>query len=101
VTVDGVVTALSRENGAAFWVKQLPRYENEKKAKNRIAWTGPIMVGGQLFLASSHGEAVLISPADGEIKQQIKLGAPVFVPPIAAKGTVYVVTDNGKLIALK
>jgi outer membrane protein assembly factor BamB len=101
VTVDGVVTALSRENGAAFWVKQLPRYENEKKLKNRIAWTGPLMVGGQLFLASSEGQGILISPTDGEIKQQIKLGSPVFVPPIAANGTVYVLTDNGGLIALK
>jgi outer membrane protein assembly factor BamB len=101
VTVDGVVTALSRENGAAFWVKQLPRYENEKKSKGRIAWTGPIMVGGQLFLASSEGQAILLAPSDGAIKQEIKLGGAVFVPPIAAGGTVYVVTDEGQIIALK
>lgn len=101
VTVDGVVTALSREDGKVFWVKQLPRYEDEEDAKNRIAWTGPIMVGGQLFLASSQGEGVLISPADGAIKQQIKLGGRVFVPPIAANGTVYVLTDDGKLVALR
>lgn len=101
VTVEGDLAAIDKATGGAFWVKQLPRYENEKKKKNRIAWTGPIMVGGNLFLASSEGEAVLVSPANGDIKQTIELGDSVFVPPVAANGTVYVVNNGGALIALR
>jgi outer membrane protein assembly factor BamB len=59
------------------------------------------MVGGNLLLASSEGQAVLLSPADGAVKQEIKLGDPVFVPPVAANGTVYLVTDSGQLVALR
>jgi outer membrane protein assembly factor BamB len=101
VTVEGDLAAIDKATGGAFWVKQLPRYENEKKKKHRIVWTGPIMVGGNLFLASSEGEAVLVSPADGEVKRTIKLGEAVFVPPIAANGTVYLVNNAGKLLALR
>jgi outer membrane protein assembly factor BamB len=101
VTVDGEVAAIDRASGKAFWVKALQRYEDVKDSKNRIAWTGPIMVGGNLLLASSHGQAVLLSPTDGSIKQEIKLGDAVFVPPVAANGTVYLVTDGGQLVALK
>jgi outer membrane protein assembly factor BamB len=101
VTVEGDLAAIDKATGGAFWVKQLPRYENEKKKKHRIVWTGPIMVGGNLFLASSEGEAVLVSPSDGEVKHTIKLGDAVFVPPIAANGTVYLVNNAGKLLALR
>jgi outer membrane protein assembly factor BamB len=101
VTVDGEVAALDKASGAAFWVRQLPRYENEKKQKGRIAWTGPILVGGNLLLASSTGQAVLLSPTDGQTKSTLKIGKPVFVPPIAAGGTVYLLSDDGKLIALR
>jgi outer membrane protein assembly factor BamB len=101
VTVDGAVAAISRENGKVYWVKELRRYKKPKKAKGRIAWAGPIMVGGQLFLASSEGQGVLLSPTDGAIKQEIKLGDAVFLPPVAANGTVYVLADTGKLIALR
>lgn len=101
VTVEGDLAAIDKATGGAFWVKQLPRYENEKKKKNRIVWTGPIMVGGNLFLASSEGEAVLVSPADGAVKHTIKVGDSVFVPPIAANGTVYLVNNKGQLVALR
>jgi outer membrane protein assembly factor BamB len=101
VTVEGDLAAIDKATGGAFWVKQLPRYENEKKKKNRIVWTGPLMVGGNLFLASSEGEAVLVSPADGEVKRTIKVGDAVFVPPIAANGTVYLVNNKGQLVALR
>jgi outer membrane protein assembly factor BamB len=101
VTIEGELAAMDRQTGAAFWVTQLPRYENTKKNKGRIAWSGPIMVGGQLFLASSEGEAVLIDPTDGSNKQKIKIGKPVFLPPVAADATIYLVSDDGALIALR
>ncbi len=101
VTVEGDLAAIDKATGGAFWVKQLPRYENEKKKEDRIVWTGPIMVGGNLFLASSDGKALLVSPVDGAVKRQIELGDAVFVPPIAANGTVYLVNNGGTLIALR
>jgi outer membrane protein assembly factor BamB len=101
VSVDGDVAAIDRTSGKAFWVKALQRFEDVEDSKGRIAWTGPIMIGGNLLLASSEGQVVLLSPTDGAVKQEIRLGDAVFVPPVAANGTVYLVTDGGQLVALK
>ena len=101
VTTDGELAALDRNTGGAFWVKQLRRYEDEDDKKGRVTWTGPIMVGGNLVLASSHGEAILVSPTTGEVNKTIKLGSPVFIPPIAAGGSVYLVNNEAKLMVLR
>jgi outer membrane protein assembly factor BamB len=101
VTVDGELAALDRRTGGAFWVSQLPRYEDAKDREGRISWTGPILVGGNLVLASSRGDAVLVSPATGKINKTIKIGSPVYIPPIAAGGTVFLVTEDARVVALR
>ena len=58
------------------------------------------MVGGNLVLASSKGQAVLVSPTTGKTEKEINLGAPIYIPPVAANGSVYFVTNDAKLIVL-
>jgi outer membrane protein assembly factor BamB len=101
VSVDGELAALERTTGRAFWVTQLQRFRDEDDKKGRIAWTGPIMVGGKLLLASSEGEVAIVSPDTGAIESTVEVGTPVFVPPIAAGDTVYLLGDDGRLIALR
>jgi outer membrane protein assembly factor BamB len=101
VTVDGELAALDRKTGGAFWVTQLQRYEKENDKKGRVSWTGPIMAGGNLILASSQGDAVFVSAANGQIVKTMDLGAPIYIPPVAAGGMVYFVDDKAKLIALR
>lgn len=101
VTVDGELTAIERTTGQAFWVTQLRRFKDEKDRKGRVAWTGPALVGGKLFLASSTGEAVVVNPGTGAVERTLRLGSPVYIPPVVANGDVYLLTDEGKLIALR
>lgn len=101
VSVDAELVCMKRETGAIRWVKQLPRYEKEKKKKNRIVWAGPLMIGGQLLLASSEGRVNLIDPANGDVKKTLKIGDSVTVPPIAANQTAYLLNENADLIALR
>jgi outer membrane protein assembly factor BamB len=60
-----------------------------------------VLVGGKLFLASSIGEAVVVNPATGAVEKTLRLGAPVYIPPVVAGGKVYLLTDEGKLVALQ
>jgi outer membrane protein assembly factor BamB len=101
VTVDGELAAFDRETGNAYWVRQLRRYRDEDDKQGRIAWTGPIMVGGRLILASSIGEVAAVNPATGEVIETRRIGDPVFIPPVAANGSIYLVTDDAKLIVLR
>ena len=53
------------------------------------------------MVMSSQGKAVTISPYDGSIISEFKVGEDVFVSPIIANETVYVMTDSAKLIAFR
>ena len=101
VSVDGELAAFDRATGGVFWVRQLQRYEDEEDRENRIAWTGPIMVGGKLILANSIGAAVAVAPQNGTITATADLDQPVFIPPISAGGMIYFVTDDARLEVLR
>jgi outer membrane protein assembly factor BamB len=101
VTIDGELAGIERATGQPFWVTQLRRYKDEKKRKGRVAWTGPVMAGGKLFLASSLGEGVVVDPLTGAVERTVRLGAPVYIPPVVAAGRVFVLTDEANLLALR
>jgi len=101
VTVEGEVVCLSKLDGSIVWIQQLPAYKNVKKRKKKIAWAGPIMAGERLLMMASNGQAVTVNPYNGEIISEFKIGARVFASPIIANETVYVMTDEAKLVALR
>ena len=101
VTTSGQVAALSKLDGTVHWIQQLENFKNAKKRKERTVWTGPLLAGNRLLVASSKGEVVVIDPSSGSILKEEKVGGPVFVPPVIANETVYILTDEAKLVALR
>lgn len=101
VSTDGEVVALDSESGQIRWITPLQAFRNPDRRKNRIAWAGPILAGGRLVLASSEGELVLLDASTGNRIGDRDLGGPVYVAPIIADETVYVVTDEGRLAAYR
>jgi outer membrane protein assembly factor BamB len=98
VSTDGVLVALNRESGNAYWVRQLRRFENEENRSGRVAWQGPIMVGGRLILANSVGDVIAVTPENGQTVAEADAGGAVFIPPVVAGGNIYVVTDEARLV---
>lgn len=101
VTTEGEVACLSKADGTVIWINQLQAFKNEKKRKKRISWAGPVMAGERLLVMSSHGKAAEINPYDGAIIREFKVSGDVYVSPIVANETVYYITDDAKLVALK
>ncbi|WBQ08761.1 PQQ-like beta-propeller repeat protein [Hyphomonadaceae bacterium ML37] len=101
VTVDAQLTAIDRNTGEVRWLTQLGQFENERRRRNRVAWAGPVLAGDRLVLASSRGELVIVDAATGAVNATRDLGDPVFVAPVIAAETVVVVTNSGRLIALR
>lgn len=101
VTLDAEVVALSRRDGRIRWIQKLERFEDEEDRDGPIEWSGPILAGDRLVLLSSLGEAVSLSPYTGEELGRIDLPDDVFVPPILANETLYILTDDARLVALK
>lgn len=101
VSTDGELAAFDRRTGNVYWVQQLRRYRNEGERKGRVAWTGPVMIGGRLVLANSEGDVVAVSPSNGQTLASADVGQPVFIPPIAANEQIYIVTDEARLVVLR
>lgn len=101
VSTDARVWCLSRATGGIKWIAQLPRWEDPENLEGAIVWSGPLLVSDRLVLVSSIGTAVSVSPYTGETLGQIALPAGTFVPPIMANGTMYVLTNDAELIALR
>ncbi len=101
LTTQGELLCLSRRDGRIRWVKSLPRYEKPEKRSGLIFWAGPILVSERLIVAGSHGEALIVSPFDGQVTGRIDIPGAVDLAPVAANGSVYILTDSGKLVALR
>jgi outer membrane protein assembly factor BamB len=95
------ILCVTRQDGRIKWMKSLPVFEDPVDKEDPIYWAGPVLVSDRLLVVGSNGFALSFSPYDGALlgTQQIQGGA--HVPPVVANGTVYILTDDARLIALR
>lgn len=99
LTDDARLLAIARSSGRVRWIAQLQRYKDEEDKKGPIFWTGPVLAGGQLWVASSRGEVWRVSAGEGSAQFFADLGAPVSLAPIVADGMLYILDDSGTIHA--
>ncbi len=90
---NGQLVAAARDGGAVRWATKLP---GESKL-----WTGPVLAGGKLWLASAKGTLVGVDAMTGAVATSKELGGKVFISPIVAGGRLYVLNDNARLTAFE
>jgi outer membrane protein assembly factor BamB len=101
ISNDSELICLTRRDGRVRWVQELPRYEDLKKKKGSLNWAGPILGGDRLIVVASNGEAMSFSPYTGAALGRVKLPDGTFLTPIIANETLYVLTDDADLIAMR
>ncbi len=94
----GTLTSLSAINGEIQWKKVLT---TKVKTKKRIFWYGPIEVNGDLFIANSVGEIMMVSKTDGTLKSYKKLFSfkkeKILSPPVITSEYISVLSSYGNL----
>lgn len=101
VSLDQRMAAVNRDDGRVTWVTALPEWENPDRQKDPITWYGPLLVGDRLVVGSTNHEALAVSPYTGDILGRQKLSGAASLGPIVVEGTVFMVTDDGRLLALR
>ncbi len=86
------MAAVARRNGGIRWSANLP---------SQGVWSGPVVGGGRLLAISSKGVLASVSPQTGELINKINIGEDFFIAPVIANGTVYLLADDGTLIAMR
>ena len=101
LTTEGQLVCLSWSDGRIRWVLPLQRFEDEEEQEDPIIWTGPVLAGDRLIVAGSHSEVLSISPYTGTIMGWLKTSEAVLIPPVVAGNTIYLLTEDADLIALR
>lgn len=100
VTGAAEVAAIERDTGKVKWVTPLTQYQDEKRRKP-VLWAGPVLAGDRLLVGGSTGDLLALSPYTGEVMGKLEMRQPIRLGPVVANRTIYVLTDAGRLIALR
>ena len=101
VTNESQLVCLTRRGGRVRWVRDLPQFEEPDDLDDPIKWSGPTLAGDRLIITGSHGEAWSVSPYTGKVLGRVDLSEEIFLPPVVADGTLYFLTEDGDLIAMR
>lgn len=101
MTDDGKLLCVARGSGKVRWLQQLARFrvETEKKKKDPIRWTGPILAGGRLIAVNSEGVLSEFSPTDGSLLGTTEFKSPLSQSPVVANNILYILSDDGQITA--
>ena len=101
ITTDNELVCLTRRSGLVRWTKVLPQFENPEDNRGKLVWNGPVIINSQLILTGSNGTLLTLNAADGSEVCHHQLPDKALIPPVVANKTVYVLTDDGTLVAYR
>ena len=93
--------AVQRMTGKIRWINQLPRWLKESKKDGQINYYGPVLAGDRLIVAGSNGALINVNPATGAIQSQTSAGGGIRFQPVVANGSLYLLTETGRLLAYR
>ncbi len=92
---------IDASNGAVLWAVQLPEYAKPNKRKGFILHHGPLVAGGQVFVAGADGQLRAFDPASGAETYSVNIPGGAASAPVIAAGVMYIQSKNGKLHAFQ
>ncbi|HEX7822861.1 MAG TPA: PQQ-binding-like beta-propeller repeat protein [Sphingobium sp.] len=101
VTDASRLLCVERATGKVRWISQLTAFENVKKKSGIVRWHGPLLAGGRLILVSTEGRMTEVDPATGAIRTERKMKGSMSLAPVAADGMLYILTDEGRIVAYR
>jgi outer membrane protein assembly factor BamB len=102
ITLEGQLICLTRKEGKVKWLHQLPRWvDPEDNTSDPIIWSGPVLASDRLIVLSSDGHAEAVSPYTGKLIGRMEIPDKAFIAPVVANDTLYILTNDANLVALK
>lgn len=104
---EGALVRADAATGELLWLVQLPELFPHRglfgrgKPFKAVAYYGPILAGGRLWVAGADGLLRAFNPADGAVLAQLPLPGGAAAQPAVAGGVMYIVSQDGKLLAFQ
>jgi len=103
VSLDSELIAIDIENGQIIWKEVLQSLEDmSDKSSKPVMWFGPVLANNKLWLTNSMGSLISYDAITGkEDYKKEEFESSFSLPPIIAKQILYVLSDDGDIIAFK
>jgi outer membrane protein assembly factor BamB len=101
LTSEAQLLCLARKDGRVKWIHQMQRWTDVEAKSGPIVWAGPVLVSDRLILVSSGGYAASVSPYTGELLGRMEIPDGTYIAPVVANGTLYILTNDAQLVALR
>jgi outer membrane protein assembly factor BamB len=101
LTSENELVALNRKDGSIRWVTKLKKYKDADSQKHPLAWTGPVLAGGRLIIAGTEGRIVEVYPENGQVVREWLAGETITISPVVANDILYLLADDGTLMAYR
>lgn len=94
---------LDAATGQEIWKNELPYFTGRRATKRKTihAYYGPVLAGGNLWVASDDGTLTAYDPTTGATRQVLDLPGGAASNMSVADGVLYVVSENGQLHAFR
>jgi outer membrane protein assembly factor BamB len=101
VTARGELVCLLRQGGHIRWVTRVLDAVGDEDLEPGTLWSGPVMVGGRLVLVGSSGDILTFEPTNGTLIGRASLPDGAKLAPVVADGIIYVLTEEGDIVAFR
>ena len=103
ITDRNALIRVDRNTGGLVWSQPLPLYRTTRPRRFSalFAHYGPVLAGGRLVVASDDKQLRFFDPSTGQLTGAIALPSGAAADPIVVAGTLYIVTENGRLLAFR
>ncbi len=103
VSDEAELVRLDAATGQVIWSNELPYFKRARlnRRKAIYAYYGPVLAGGNLWVASDDGTLTAFDPATGATRQRLDLPGGAASNVAVAGNTLYVVSENGQLHAFR
>ena len=96
------VICINKSTGEIYWIRELEKHRRGTDSKNLNLWTGPYLINEYLYLISYFGDILTISPFNGEILDEGKLGVKnIYSPLIVLSDQIFVTDEKANIYRLR
>ena len=96
VSDHGYFVNLDRNSGKINWSTNI--LKTLKKRKRQTYITGFILGSDKIYATTSNGFLIVSSATSGKVDGIKKIGDPIVTTPIISNGSLYILTENSRII---
>lgn len=101
LTSDNRLLSMVKYTGQVKWAVQLKRFLDEERSLKPVAWRGPVMADGKLYVAGSNGQLAVVAADSGTISELRDIPDDITAAPVIAGGRMYLVGQDATLYELQ